>query len=692
MDNADRIGRGHDDQRQCNFYGDPDNFRNKHFDRDECQLYLWHNINDYRGGIGRRSCGKPDERIYSMSGLGDYPVSTIVYGKFSTFRPSTGAAYTLGGTPALSVYKDNSTTQSTSGVTLTVDFDGVTGLHHFAIDTSADGSFYSTGSNFDIVITTGTVDSVSVVGAKVGSFSIDKANDVNLTTVAGTTQTAGDLATLIRGIGTASGAAINIDAAGDNYAGGITGVTSGTTKVGTQTNTYAVTSPLDGVYHVMTHSGDAIDIVYQFLTGGGTSPVSLTWNGYMTSANDTITFRAWDHVGGAWEIIGSQAGTGSTTNTVKNLILYSRHRGTSAAELGKVYIRLDCTAQSAPVLNTDQIYVSYAITSRSVGYANGAIWVDTTAGTAGTEAFVNGAADLPVLTWADALTLAAALNMHKFYITNDSAITLSAASAGYDINGAGSTLALGGQDITGSFFREFTAVTGTGTSTGTPAVFRSCLLGSVNLPTSFIELCALGATVTLGAAANYYFVDCFSAIPGAGTPTIDFNGVGGASVVFRRWSGGLTVINLTAGDVMSIDVVSGGTITVNGTGGSVVVRGICSVTDASGGLVTITQTSVLNQTVLATATNLTIVDTVVDAILVDTAEIGAAGAGLTALATQTSVNTIDDFLDTEIAAIKAKTDSLTFTVAGQVDSNIQYVNDVQIQGTGVESSDEWRPV
>lgn len=44
------------------------------------------------------------------------------------------------------------------------------------------------------------------------------------------------------------------------------------------------------------------------------------------------------------------------------------------------------------------------------------------------------------------------------------------------------------------------------------------------------------------------------------------------------------------------------------------------------------------------------------AILIDTAEIGAAGAGLTALATQASVNTIDDFLDTEVAAIKAKTD------------------------------------
>lgn len=106
--------------------------------------------------------------------LGDFDASAVVYGKFSTFRPSTGAAYTLGGTPALSVYKDNSLTQSTTGVTLTVDFDSVTGLNHYAIDTSADATFYAAGSFFDVVITMGTVDGVSVVGAVVGSFTIRK--------------------------------------------------------------------------------------------------------------------------------------------------------------------------------------------------------------------------------------------------------------------------------------------------------------------------------------------------------------------------------------------------------------------------------------------------------------------------------------------------------------------------------------
>lgn len=66
-------------------------------------------------------------------------------------------------------------------------------------------------------------------------------------------------------------------------------------------------------------------------------------------------------------------------------------------------------------------------------------------------------------------------------------------------------------------------------------------------------------------------------------------------------------------------------------------------------------------------TQLSTIDTVVDSILVDTAEIGTAGAGLTALATQASVNTIDDFLDTEIAAIKAKTDNLPAAPAASSD-------------------------
>jgi hypothetical protein len=55
------------------------------------------------------------------------------------------------------------------------------------------------------------------------------------------------------------------------------------------------------------------------------------------------------------------------------------------------------------------------------------------------------------------------------------------------------------------------------------------------------------------------------------------------------------------------------------------------------------------------------------------------------LATAVNLATVDTVVD----AIKAKTDSLTFTVAGQVDSNIQYVNDVLLLGTGI-TADKWR--
>ena len=66
---------------------------------------------------------------------------------------------------------------------------------------------------------------------------------------------------------------------------------------------------------------------------------------------------------------------------------------------------------------------------------------------------------------------------------------------------------------------------------------------------------------------------------------------------------------------------------------------------------------------------------------------------------QTTANQLDDLaaatnlatVDTVVDAIKVKTDSLTFTQAGQVDANITYVNGTQVQGTGA-TGNEWGPV
>jgi len=101
--------------------------------------------------------------------IGDFNPGSVIRGAFNT-RRSDGTPITLAGSPQLSVYKDASLTQRSEASALTVDFDGVTGHHLFSIPTS--DAFYSTGSDFRVVITSGTVDDISVVGVQVASFSL----------------------------------------------------------------------------------------------------------------------------------------------------------------------------------------------------------------------------------------------------------------------------------------------------------------------------------------------------------------------------------------------------------------------------------------------------------------------------------------------------------------------------------------
>jgi hypothetical protein len=111
-------------------------------------------------------------------------------------------------------------------------------------------------------------------------------------------------------------------------------------------------------------------------------------------------------------------------------------------------------------------------------------------------------------------------------------------------------------------------------------------------------------------------------------------------------------------------------------------------------------------TSLAQASALATVDQNVDDILTDT---GTTIPGtITTLQTSvddlptnaelaTALGTADDAVlaaiatvDSNVDDIKTKTDSLTFTVAGQVDANIQYVNDIEVNGTGNEAN-PWGP-
>ena len=102
--------------------------------------------------------------------LGDFALSAIVR-KCWNSNGADGASITRGTNGTISVYKDGGLTQSTTGVTDTEDFDGLTGVHLVAIDTSADATFYSAGSEFEVVLSAATIDG-KTVNASLFSFSI----------------------------------------------------------------------------------------------------------------------------------------------------------------------------------------------------------------------------------------------------------------------------------------------------------------------------------------------------------------------------------------------------------------------------------------------------------------------------------------------------------------------------------------
>jgi hypothetical protein len=106
-----------------------------------------------------------------------YPVFEVPAGDvlpilFSTYAGATGASITLTGLAVtdIEIYKDGSVTQraSDAGYTLLdtdgIDFDGITGIHGFSIDTgdNTDAGFYTVGAWFTVVVSAVTVDSATV--------------------------------------------------------------------------------------------------------------------------------------------------------------------------------------------------------------------------------------------------------------------------------------------------------------------------------------------------------------------------------------------------------------------------------------------------------------------------------------------------------------------------------------------------
>ena len=107
--------------------------------------------------------------------FGDFAEDATVYIPFNTFDsndPSASVTITNLADADIKVHKDGGLTQiATDGATISIDFDSITGNHVATIDTSAHAD-YSTGSDYIVRIEGTTVDAATI-NAWIGTFSIE---------------------------------------------------------------------------------------------------------------------------------------------------------------------------------------------------------------------------------------------------------------------------------------------------------------------------------------------------------------------------------------------------------------------------------------------------------------------------------------------------------------------------------------
>jgi len=145
------------------------------------------------------------------------PAGDVLPVLYSTYDGGTGASITMTDLAVtdIEIYKDGGTTQRASDAGYTLldtdgrDFDGITGIHGFSIDTGddTDSGFFAVGSWYHVVVSTITVDSqtVSFIACAfriMAAEGVAGVPDVNVTHVGDTAQAAGDLATLITTVDT----------------------------------------------------------------------------------------------------------------------------------------------------------------------------------------------------------------------------------------------------------------------------------------------------------------------------------------------------------------------------------------------------------------------------------------------------------------------------------------------------------
>lgn len=100
--------------------------------------------------------------------LGDFNFGSTVFFKFTTVN-SSGVPTALS-SAGVTAYRDGSTVQDTTGLTLTSTFDAIVGLNMVQVDMSTAG-FYSSGGSYTVILSSGAA-SENLTGYTLAHFSL----------------------------------------------------------------------------------------------------------------------------------------------------------------------------------------------------------------------------------------------------------------------------------------------------------------------------------------------------------------------------------------------------------------------------------------------------------------------------------------------------------------------------------------
>lgn len=207
----------------------------------------------------------------------------------------------------------------------------------------------------------------------------------------------------------------------------------------------------------------------------------------------------------------------------------------------------------------------------------GGVTVDTASGFAGTT-FPTGTPRQPVDNLTDALSIANERGFTMIYLESSLTIPSGLDFTGFTFQGQSAhetAVVLAASASLGEAGFEGCVVSGDATGVGH---FNNCNLNTLTNYNAEAHECGLETTITLASSGSASFIDCYSLVPGTGTPEIIQGS--GCSLKGRNYAGGIELSGKTGTDACSFDMNSGQFIAADdNTTGAITVRGVAKWTN-----------------------------------------------------------------------------------------------------------------